>query len=175
MPDSKNTAGAGKRAAGIRLLCLDVDGTLTDGKLYVYDDSIMRVFSVLDGLGIQHFMAAGGTAALITAAAEGERAIHTRARQIGIRHIYTRVQDKLTVMRAVAAAESVTDDETAYIGDDLPDLTPMRCAGFAAAPPTAVKEVREAAHYISRLPAGGGAVREICEFIIAAGAQHTGS
>ena len=175
MLSRKNIAAARKRAAAVRLLCLDIDGTLTDGKIYIYDDSVMRAFSVLDGLGIQRFIAGGGVAALITAAAEGEQAIHTRAQQIGIHHIYTRVRDKLTVMRTIAAAENITEAEIAYVGDDIPDLESMRQAGFAAAPPTAVADVQTAAHYIAGLPAGGGAVREICEFIIDAKAERTGA
>ena len=170
MKAKKDLHLATQLAASIRLLCLDVDGTLTDGRLYVHNGAVGRAFSVLDGLGIQRFITAGGTAAIITAADEehGGVDIRLRAQQIGIRHIYIGVKDKLAVMQQLCLAEQVTTAETAFVGDDLPDLPPMQHAGFAAAPASAVTEILSTAHYIATAPAGGGAVREICEFILQA-------
>ena len=154
----------------MRLLCLDVDGTLTDGRLFISGGQVVRAFSVLDGLGVQRFIAGGGVAALVTAAteADGGADIRARAEKMGIRHTYLEVRDKLAIVRQLAQAEGVAAEATAFVGDDLPDLPAMQAVGFAAAPPTAVAAVQEVAHYITTLPAGAGAVREVCDFILAA-------
>ena len=170
----KNEITAVQRAAAVRLLCLDVDGTLTDGKLYIHNGKIGRAFSVLDGLGVQRFIAAGGIGAIITAAAEGEEDIRIRANQMGIRHVYTGVGDKLALVLQLLQAESLTTTECAFVGDDLTDLAAIKFAGFAAAPATAMAEVLEAVDYVATLPAGSGAVRDVCEFILAAGPTTQG-
>ena len=166
----KNKISAMQRAAAVRLLCLDVDGTLTDGKLYIHNGKIGRVFSVLDGFGVQRFIATGGIVAIITAAkeTEGGRDIRIRANQMGVRHVYTGVDDKLSLVRQLLRAESFTATECAFVGDDLADLSAVEFAGFAAAPVTAIAEVLDAVDYVATLPAGGGAVRDICDFILAA-------
>lgn len=162
-------AEARQRAARVRLLCLDVDGTLTDGRLYFVGRGISRAFHALDGLGVQRFVNAGGVAAIVTAATkETEDGIEHRAKMMGVRHIYQEVGDKLAVVKTLLQAENFTAAEAAFVGDDLPDLPPMQYVGFACAPKNAVEEVLQVAHYIPPRPAGGGAVRDVCEFILAA-------
>lgn len=172
----RDAAAATARAARVRVLCLDVDGTLTDGRLYMRGGVIERAFGVLDGLGVQLFVRAGGEAAIVTAAAEeeGGAGIRVRAAQMGVGRVFIGVTDKLAVVRGIAADAGVGMEEVAFAGDDLPDLAAMRAVGFAAAPRTAAAEVLAAAHYVAVAPAGGGAVREVCEFVLAARGEGGG-
>ena len=158
------------RAKKIRLLCLDVDGTLTDGRLYFVNGVVCRAFNVLDGAGVQRYINGGGIGAIVTAAPPAEHldAIHLRAKHLGIRHIYTDVKDKLAAVEDILAAESLTMEQTAYVGDDLPDLPPMQRVGLACAPQTAAAEVLAAAHYVPQRQAGHGAVREVCDLLMQA-------
>lgn len=174
--DAAAHAEAMRRARAVRLLCLDVDGTLTDGTVLLAGGVVCRQFSVLDGLGVQRFVAGGGVAAIVTAAAEGEGGadIRARAEKMGIRHTYIGVYDKRAVVEQLLQAEGFAAEQAAFVGDDLPDLPAMQAVGFAAAPPTAVAAVQAVAHYIATLPAGGGAVREVCEFILTAQADGAG-
>ena len=157
------------RAAKVRLLCLDVDGTLTDGKLHYMKDFVGRSFHVLDGFGIKRFIKAGGTVAVISAATVGESAaIHHRAADLGILHIHVGIVDKCDTMRQVMKSESVDAAGTAFVGDDLPDFEAMQLAGFAAAPKTAAPDILSIAHYVPERAAGAGAVWEVCELILSA-------
>lgn len=168
MPE-KDIARAAARAAEVRLLCLDVDGTLTDGRLHFRSGVAGRTFHVLDGLGIQRFIASGGMCAIITAAAEDEGGdIRARAAQCGISSIHLGVRDKRAVVQQLRQAEAFDAAQVGYVGDDLPDLAAIQQAGFSAAPATAVPEIIAAVDYIAQRPAGMGAVRDVCEFIMAA-------
>ena len=161
----KNIADARKRAAQTEMLFLDVDGTLTDGRLIVGDDGgIHRAFNAQDGLGIKRLIASGVRVAIVTAAAGGGVAV--RARMLGIARVHCAVADKRAVMTAILAEEDLPPARAAFMGDDLNDLEAQRAAGFVCAPPGAVAEVLAGAHYVSSRPAGMGAVREVCDFIL---------
>ena len=161
----KNIADARKRAARTEMLFLDVDGTLTDGRLIVGDDGgIHRAYNTQDGLGIKRLIAAGVRVAIITAATGG--GVEVRARMLGISRTHCAVSDKRAVMTAILAEEGLPPERAAFMGDDLNDLEAQRAAGFVCAPPGAVAEVLQAAHYVSSRPAGTGAVREVCDFIL---------
>lgn len=155
---------AAERAARTRILFLDVDGVLTDGRLYVSPQGIARAFHTLDGFGIRRLIRGGVPVALVSAA-EGED-VYLRARQLGILRVHTAVEDKLAVVREILRDESLPPENAAYMGDDLPDLPPMQYVGFAVAPATAVAEVAAVAHWTPSSPAGAGAVRELCELIL---------
>ncbi|MGI9297549.1 MAG: KdsC family phosphatase [Gammaproteobacteria bacterium] len=157
---------AAERAARTRILFLDVDGVLTDGRLYVLPQGVARAFHTLDGFGIRRLIRGGVSVALVSAA-EGDD-IHLRARQLGILRVHTEVSDKLAVVREILRDESLPPDNAAYMGDDLPDLPPMQYVGFAVAPATAAAEVAAAAHWTPASPAGAGAVRELCDLILRA-------
>ena len=156
-----------KRAADIRVAVFDVDGVMTDGKLYLYDHGEeIKSMSVRDGLGIQRLQAAGVAVAAISG--RPSPAVAARLHSLGVEYIYLDSHDKQLDFEALLAELELTPDQAAVMGDDLPDLGLMRQARLAMAVADAVEDVIESAHWVSRLDGGQGAVREACELIIAA-------
>jgi 3-deoxy-D-manno-octulosonate 8-phosphate phosphatase (KDO 8-P phosphatase) len=158
---------AAARAAAIRLLVLDIDGVLTDGRV-VYDDQggEIKYFDVTDGHGIKLLMRAGVKVALLSG--RKSRANRTRARDLGIEELIEDCKVKLPAFESLLSRKGVEPHETAYMGDDLIDLPPMRAAGLALAPASARLEARRTAHWVSPRPGGRGAVRDACELILKA-------
>ncbi|MBE8158526.1 MAG: HAD hydrolase family protein [Betaproteobacteria bacterium] len=155
------------RAARVRLLFLDVDGVLTDGRVYFFSQGVARAFNTLDGMGVRRLLQSGVQVALVSAAAD-EGDIARRGRELGITRIHTGVDDKCAAVRRILLDESLAPEDAAFMGDDLPDLAAMQYVGFAVAPKTAAPEVLAAAHWVPGRAAGGGAVRELCDKIMAA-------
>jgi 3-deoxy-D-manno-octulosonate 8-phosphate phosphatase (KDO 8-P phosphatase) len=160
------------RLARVRLLCLDVDGVLTDGHLYWSPaaaggrGTFWQRFNVRDGVGIQRVMEHGIEVAILSG---GDVAsARDRAASLGIRHAHFGLRDKLMVFRELIGTLGVSSDEVAFIGDELADLPLLELVGFAASVPDAVEAVRRAAAYVTRRPGGDGAVREVCDLILAA-------
>lgn len=153
------------RLAKIRLLLLDVDGVLSDGRI-VYDASGVesKFFDVKDGHGIKLLQKAGIEVGIISA--RTSEVVRVRARELGIEHLHQKSIDKLVPYRQVLDATGVTDDEVAYIGDDIQDLPLLRRVGFAAAPADAMEELLPHVHYVTRRAGGRGAVREVCDLIL---------
>jgi 3-deoxy-D-manno-octulosonate 8-phosphate phosphatase (KDO 8-P phosphatase) len=152
------------RLRAIRLLCLDVDGVMTDGHLYWSPgDVFWQRFNVRDGYGI-HLLRAAGVEVAILSGGDVPSA-RARARSLGIQHAHFGLEDKLAAFDVVAGALGVTARETAFIGDELVDIPVLQRVGFAATVPDAVAEVRAVAHYITRRAGGDGAVREVCDLI----------
>lgn len=149
----------------IKLLVLDVDGVLTDGKI-IYSDNGREIkqFNVKDGLGIRLLMDAGIPVAILTA--RRSEALTVRCRDLGIEHVYAGVKNKAAELKKILAHFQVKLHETAFMGDDLPDLEVMRQVGFSAAPADASDTIREVADMITRANGGNGAVREVCERIL---------
>ncbi len=146
----------------IRLLVLDVDGVLTDGRLYFGPrGEALKVFHVRDGLGMVELQRAGVRIAVIS----GRRSpmVAARCRELGVGEVHQGVSDKLKVLKALLKRTGIAAAECACIGDDLPDLPLMRHVGRAFAVADAAPEVRDAAHAVTRLPGGAGAVREVCD------------
>ena len=155
------------RARRVRLLSCDVDGVLTDGRVYVDDDGReSKAFSALDGVGLHMLADAGIAVAWITGSSAP--AVAHRARMLGVRHVIQNAGDKVTPWRALAATLAVAPEHCAHIGDDLPDLPLMALCGFAATVPHAPAAVRAGAHYVTTRDGGYGAVRELAELILAA-------
>jgi len=155
----------------IRLLVLDVDGVLTDGRLYFGPrGEALKVFDVRDGLGIVQLQRSGTTVALIS----GRRSpmVVIRCRELGVRHVHQGVADKLGVFARLCARLRITPADCACVGDDLPDLPLMRAAALSFAVADAHREVRRAADVVTRLPGGGGAVREVCDHLLALRARR---
>jgi 3-deoxy-D-manno-octulosonate 8-phosphate phosphatase (KDO 8-P phosphatase) len=152
------------RLRPVRLLCLDVDGVLTDGHLYWSDaGGWSQRFSVRDGYGIKLLQQAGVEVAILSG---GDiRSARARAESLAIRHAWFGVVDKVAAFATLSAQLGVRAEETAYIGDELVDLPMIRMVAFGAAVPDAVEEVRTGAHYVTRSPGGNGAVREVCDLI----------
>lgn len=156
-----------RRLRTIRLLSLDVDGILTDGGLYFADDGLtLRKFNVKDGLGIRRALDVGVIVAVISAG--GQDAIRRRMESLGIPHIFSGVADKRETLVALCGKLGIDLAEVAHMGDDLNDLPVMEAAGLAITVPDAVAEVRERAAYVTALGGGAGAVREICDLLVAA-------
>ena len=153
--------------AAIRLLVLDVDGTLTDGSILIGPDGQeWKRFCVRDGLGIVMWKRAGGMLAIITG--RHSDALTHRARELGIDHVHQSASDKVRALDAVLAATGCAPHETAAIGDDLPDLALFRKVAFGMCPADAAPEVRAAARHVMRSPGGHGAVREAIEVLLRA-------
>jgi 3-deoxy-D-manno-octulosonate 8-phosphate phosphatase (KDO 8-P phosphatase) len=169
-----NTArrGRARGALPIRLLILDVDGVLTNGRLYYGSrGELMKAFHVRDGHGIKTLRAAGIDVAVVS----GRRsaAVRRRCRELGIRHVIQGADDKLAAFTRLARRLKVEPRECACIGDDVPDLPLMRAVGLACAVADAHPAARRAAHYTTLLEGGCGAVREVCD-LLAATAGHGG-
>lgn len=153
-----------------RLLALDVDGVLTDGRLYFGPrGEVLKVFHVRDGYGIVQLRRAGVAVAVIS----GRRSpmVTVRCRELGIAHVYQGVADKLAVLSRLCARLKLTPAECACIGDDLPDLPLMRAVAHSFAVADAHPQVRRAAAHVTRLPGGAGAVREVCDLLLASSAR----
>jgi 3-deoxy-D-manno-octulosonate 8-phosphate phosphatase (KDO 8-P phosphatase) len=156
-----------QRAQGIRLLLLDVDGVLTDGRLY-FDakGEALKVFHVLDGHGIKMAQRAGIEVAFLS----GRRsdAAYIRAKELGINRYFEGLRDKTAILEQLLAALNLTPREVAMVADDLVDLPVMARVGLAVAVADAVPEVAAAAHWVTGLPGGRGAVRQVCDLLLKA-------
>jgi 3-deoxy-D-manno-octulosonate 8-phosphate phosphatase (KDO 8-P phosphatase) len=151
----------------IRLLALDVDGVLTDGRLH-YDASgeVLKVFHARDGYGIKAVQQAGIRVVVISGRASA--ALTRRCEELGIQEYAQGVSDKETALTVLCAKLDVPLKACAYVGDDLPDIPALKQVGFAVAVADAHAAVRRVAHRCTRLPGGAGAVREVCEWLLAA-------
>ncbi|AIF47148.1 KdsC family phosphatase [Dyella japonica] len=155
------------RAAKIRLVVFDVDGTLTDGRLwYAEDGHETKVFHVHDGLGLKRLMANGVQVAIISARISHPVAL--RAEELDIAHVYQGQGDKRASLEQLLEALNLAPEQAAFVGDDLPDLPAMRIAGLAVAVANAHPWVAEQAHWHTRLGGGQGAAREVCDMILQA-------
>lgn len=153
-----------ERAKKIKLLILDVDGVLTDGRI-IYDNfgDEIKYFNVYDGFGMALLHKAGIKSIIITA--KKTRIVERRARDMHIAKVYSDYR-KLKVYERVVKKFNVKDEEVCFIGDDLIDLPVLKRAGLSVAPPEAVEEVKNSCHYITKKSGGKGAVRELVEIIL---------
>lgn len=165
-PSATCTPDVRERAMRIRLLCLDVDGTLTDGRLYMDDAGReTKAFHVRDGQGLALLRRIGIPVAFVTAR-PGDIAAR-RAAELGLES-HAEVGDKRAFVEALASRHGVAMDAVAFMGDDLADLRVMQVAGLSAAPADAHPWILEHARWRSRLGGGHGAVRELCDLLLAA-------
>jgi 3-deoxy-D-manno-octulosonate 8-phosphate phosphatase (KDO 8-P phosphatase) len=154
-----------KRLAKIRLLLLDVDGVLTDGRIVFDNNGIeTKAFDVKDGHGLKLLQRVGISVGLITGR-QSEVTRH-RARELAIDIVHQGAKDKLIPYRQILAETGLADEQVAYMGDDVIDLPVLRRVGFAATVADACEEVKPYVHYVSRHAGGRGAVREICDLIL---------
>ena len=154
-----------ERAKRVKLLILDIDGVMTDGRLIysVYGDEL-KFFDVQDGFGITLLNRAGIKSVIITA--KKSRIVKLRARDMRISKAYQGYLDKLIAFDRALKKFRVKPEEVCFIGDDLIDVPILKRVGFAVAVPNAVEEVKQAAHHITSKTGGRGAVREICDLIL---------
>ena len=154
-----------ERLEKIRLLLLDVDGVMTDGRI-IYDDRghETKAFDVKDGHGLKLLQRGGIRVGIITG--RQSPVVDRRAAELGITLVYQGAKDKRVPFREILQKTGLAAEQVAYAGDDLPDRPVMRQVGFAATVPDAVDEIKAHAHYVTRLPGGRGAVREICDLLL---------
>lgn len=154
-------------AAAIRLLVLDVDGVLTDGRLYYGPrGETLKVFHVRDGYGLRRLKDAGVQLAVISG--RSSPAVLRRCRELGIDHVVQGADDKLAAFERLLARTGLRAAQCACIGDDVPDVPVLRAAGLSFAVADAHPEARRAAHFVTKLPGGRGAVREVCDRLLQA-------
>lgn len=171
MPSTLQQLAPGPDLAGIRLLCCDVDGVLTDGGLY-YDSgghSMLR-FHVLDGMGLKRLMGAGVQTCFISQSKNNT--IIARAKALGIDHCFTGIDEKKDVVATLAAQQGFGLDAVCHIADDVNDLSLLRAVGVPVTVPHGVAEVRDICRFVTRATGGNGAVRELCEAIIASRSEQ---
>ena len=153
-------------AAPIRLLVLDADGVLTDGRVYIGPrGEVLKVFDVRDGYGLMQLQRAGVQVAVISGRRSPMMAV--RCRELGIRHLHQGVADKLGVFARLCARLKLTPAVCACVGDDVQDVPLMRAAALSFAVADAHRDVRRAADIITRASGGRGAVREVCDHLLA--------
>ena len=147
----------------IKMLVMDVDGTLTDGHIYIgAEGEMMKAFHVQDGYAIAHILPEKGITPVIITGRKS-RIVEKRAAELKITHLHQGISDKLTKLKEVAAELGADASEIAYIGDDVNDLDCIRWCGVTACPADAVSEVLPEVSYVCRREGGRGAVREFVE------------
>lgn len=148
----------------IKMLVMDVDGTLTDGKIYIgVNGEIMKAFDVKDGYAISHLRERGIEPVIITGRTSD--IVTVRAKELGIKELYQGVSDKLMKLKEIVKVLNCTKSEVAYIGDDENDLECMKYCGVSGCPNDATKKVKKIADYICLANGGKGAIREFVEWI----------
>lgn len=154
-----------EKAAGIKLLILDVDGVLTDGRITINDrGEETKSFDVKDGLGLQLLASEGVDRVILTG--RSSKVVSYRAKELGIEEVYQGAADKRSTVRRLAQEKGVQKHQVCCVGDDLPDMAVFEEAGICIAVSDAVSEVRQQADFITRNRGGQGAVREACEWIL---------
>lgn len=154
-----------ERLKNIRMLVLDVDGVLTDCRVFMSDDGEWRrFFSIRDGYGIMLLRESGLKTAIITGSKA--RDIQERARSLKIDYFFEGHLEKLSILKELAVTSGIALEEMAYVGDDLFDIPCLQNVGFAATVPDAMDDVFQSVHYTTKRPAGNGAVREVCELLL---------
>jgi 3-deoxy-D-manno-octulosonate 8-phosphate phosphatase (KDO 8-P phosphatase) len=151
----------------VRLLCVDVDGVLTDaGMYYGPDGEVLKKFNTRDGMGLARVRDAGVAVAIISG--EDSAIVHARATKLKIDEVFSGATDKRAAIDELCTRHKLEIDEVAFIGDDLNDLPALECVGLACAVADAAEPVKAVAHYVTQRRGGDGAVREVCELLIAA-------
>jgi 3-deoxy-D-manno-octulosonate 8-phosphate phosphatase (KDO 8-P phosphatase) len=157
-----------KNTAAIRMLILDVDGVLTDGRLYFGPrGEALKQFHTRDGLGIKQVTRAGIEVAVISG--RKSKMVDIRCRELGVEHVRQGAEDKVAELEQLCTRLKIPPSACACVGDDLPDIPLMRKVALAFAVADAHPEARHAAHLITKLPGGHGAVREVCDYLLAHG------
>ena len=154
-----------QRAQQIRLILSDVDGVLTDGGILFDNDGVeSKRFHVRDGMGIKVWQRSGGTFGLLTA--RSSHVVKVRAAELGVELIRQGFSDKLPIANQIMEELNLTGEQVCYVGDDLTDLRVMSHVGLGVAVADAAAEVRKAAHHVTKLCGGQGAIRELIESIL---------
>ena len=165
--DSKLRTDIVERASRIKLLLMDCDGVLTDGHIWLtVDGDEQKSFHARDGLGISVWHRAGFKSGIISGRASS--GVKRRAHELKMKYVHEYAKNKIVALEEIIADAGGSVDECCFIGDDLGDIGVMRRVGLAVAVADAAPETKDAAHYITRLVGGAGAVREVIELILKA-------
>lgn len=149
----------------VKLLVLDVDGVMSDGKVtYTSDGAELKSFHIKDGVGIKRMQKAGVQTAIITGRVSPM--VERRAAELGIHHLIQGREDKLAALKELLVSLSIELKDVAYMGDDLPDIEAITSAGIGACPADAAVAVLKQADWIASLKGGEGCVREFCDHIL---------
>jgi 3-deoxy-D-manno-octulosonate 8-phosphate phosphatase (KDO 8-P phosphatase) len=167
-----STPGASSgKALGMRAAIFDVDGVLTDGRLYIGESGeTVKAFSTLDGHGLKLLARAGIVPIVITG--RDSAAVRRRVADLGLPHAVYGAHDKLAAAQGLLATLQIDWPQVAAIGDDWPDLPLLRRAGFACAPPNAHAEVKAIADHVTAAAGGHGAAREFCDLLLVAAGRY---
>ena len=161
------TSDINNRAARIKLLLMDCDGVLTDGRLWLLvDGDEQKAFHARDGQGISLCHRAGLQTGIITGRTSS--AVERRAQDLKMSYVRQEAKDKIKALAEILAEAGFSADECAYIGDDVADIPVMHRVALAVAVADAVPETKQAAHYVTEIKGGHGAVREVCDLILKA-------
>lgn len=156
-----------QKLADIRLVAFDIDGVFTDGRFYLSDDGVeSKAFHTQDGFGIRQLINAGVEVAVISGRQSG--AVERRMAELGVVNVVQGCKDKVAAFGELAKEHDLTMEQCAYVGDDVPDLPLLNMVGYAFAVGNAVAVVKDQCQYTTAARGGQGAVREICELILAA-------
>lgn len=165
-----NAAATKNPLSGTRLVAFDVDGVFTDGRFYLSDDGVeSKTFHTQDGFGIRQLLDANIEVAVISGRNSG--AVDKRMSELGVAHVIQGCKDKIAAFDELTGRLGIDDNECVYVGDDVPDLALLSKVGYSVAVANAVSAVRDQCDYTTRAQGGRGAVREVCDLVIAARAQ----
>jgi 3-deoxy-D-manno-octulosonate 8-phosphate phosphatase (KDO 8-P phosphatase) len=155
------------RLSQLRLVAFDVDGVFTDGRFYLADDGTeTKAFHTQDGYGIRQLLLSGVAVAVIS----GRRsaAVEKRMDELGVQHVVLGCKDKVAALGELANSLNIELADCAYVGDDFPDLALLETVGLSVSVANGVAAVQERCDYVTRKPGGFGAVREVCDLVVAA-------
>jgi 3-deoxy-D-manno-octulosonate 8-phosphate phosphatase (KDO 8-P phosphatase) len=161
-----NSENRQKIPGNLGLVAFDVDGVLTDGRFWLSDDGVeAKAFNIQDGYGIRRLLRAGLEVAVISG--RQSNAVEKRMSELGVSHVILGCNDKVAAFQSLISELGIESANTVYVGDDVPDIPLLRRAGFAIAVANAVAEVKAECAMTTTVPGGHGAVREICDLILA--------
>ena len=162
---NQNLEALKARVSRLSVMIFDIDGTLTDGRIFwVPNSGWTQMYSVRDGMGIKRLQEVGIEVAAISGG--DSLSAQMRMQSLGIKHVHFGSQDKVAHFEKLLELLKVSAENCGYMGDEVVDLPLLKAVGFSAAPPESPDEVRAQVHYVAQKPAGFGAAREVCEFIL---------
>ena len=154
-----------------RLVAFDVDGVFTDGRFYLANDGVeSKAFSTQDGFGIRRLLDAGIEVAVISG--RQSAAVELRMAELGVAHVIQGCKDKIAAFDKLVASLNISDAECVFVGDDIPDLPLLEKVGYSIAVANAVSDVSDHCDYTTRARGGFGAVREVCDLVLAARSER---
>lgn len=165
-----NSATAKSRLARVRLVAFDIDGVFTDGRFYLSDDGVeSKAFATQDGFGVRQLIEAGLEVAVISG--RKSAAVSQRMAELGVVHVLQGCKDKVAAFSELTAKLGISDNECVYAGDDIPDVPLLEKVGYSVAVANSVSTLRDLCDYTTTANGGFGAVREICDMVLAARAR----